>query len=283
MSDQELYLLNNRDQTESQRLDLQHEIIASFMGYELLHPSISIEMNNGLNIADVGTGTGIWLKRLSSCLKPHPTVPACHLHGFDISSDQFPGEQEDIDFTIHDITQPFPSEHLGRYDIVHIRLLVLALRGPDIVKALGNVIQLLRPSGFLQWEDVDWCYTALSRPGQKTPEALELILEYMGSAGLSGRLSDLLINEGKKLELQELRKYEYSTLENPDHYADIQLWFDQIIQTILPVTVLRSGQAGGQDEAKDMASQMMEEIRAAYSGGSVPDLRVSTVIGRRNC
>lgn len=39
-------------------LDMQHEILAGFMGYELLHPSIDVRIHDGLNVADVGTGTG---------------------------------------------------------------------------------------------------------------------------------------------------------------------------------------------------------------------------------
>lgn len=86
----------------------------------------------------------IWLKRLSSWSKHLPGASPCYLHGFDISSDQFPAEPGDVNFTIHDITKPFPSEHLGRYDIVHLRLFVLALPESDMVKALTNVIGLLR-------------------------------------------------------------------------------------------------------------------------------------------
>ncbi|KAE8139829.1 hypothetical protein BDV38DRAFT_291111 [Aspergillus pseudotamarii] len=281
MANQELYLLNNRDHTESQRLDMQHGTLANFMGYELLHPSMSIDMKNGVNVADVGTGTGIWLRRLSKWINSVPEAPPCHLHGFDISSDQFPAEQGTIDFTIHDVTQPFPNEHLGRYDIVHIRLFVLALREPDLLKALENMIGLLRPNGYLQWEDADFCYTAPNRPSVEITRAINLVSEYMADAGLSLRMSNLLMREGWNLGLQGLRKYEYSTLATPEHYADIQLWCSQLLQAILPVTILRSGQTGDQTEANAIASRMLREMEAAYSDGIVPELKMFTVIGRK--
>ncbi|KAE8307948.1 S-adenosyl-L-methionine-dependent methyltransferase [Aspergillus transmontanensis] len=282
MAGQELYLLYNRDDTESRRLDTQHEILARFMGYELLHPLISIEMNNGVSVADVGTGTGIWLKRLSSSIKSRPEAPSCHLHGFDISSEQFPTEQENMDFTIHDITQPFPSEHLGRYDIVHVRLFCLALREPDLVKALKNVVGLLRPNGYLQWEDADFATAAPNRPSVETTRVIERVTGYMKEAGLSLRVSDVLMRESRNCELQDLRKYEYSPLVSPEHYPHIQLWGSQLYRAILPVSILRSGQARDKADAKEIASRMLEEMEATYSDGIVPELRVYTVIGRKD-
>ncbi|KAE8320486.1 hypothetical protein BDV39DRAFT_211622 [Aspergillus sergii] len=239
-------------------------------------------MNNGVSIADVGTGTGIWMKRLSSWIKSLPEAPPCHLHGFDISSDLFPAEKESFGFTIHDITQPFPREHLGRYDIVHIRLLCLALREPDLAKALKNVVGLLRPNGYLQWEDADFCTAAPNRPSVGVTSVIKRVTGYMADAGLSLRVSDLLMREGKNLELQGLRKYEYSPLANPEHYSDIKLWGSQLYKAILPVAILRSGEAGDKAEAKTTASRMMREMEATYSDGIVPELRIYTVIGRKD-
>ncbi|KAK6823172.1 hypothetical protein RU639_005942 [Aspergillus parasiticus] len=282
MANQEVYLLSNRDHNESQRLDMQHEVLAGFMGYELLHPSIDIRVHDGLNIADVGTGTGIWLKRLLSWSKYLPGAPSYYLHGFDISSDQFPVEPGDINFTIHDITTPFPSEHLGRYDVVHLRLFVLALPESDIIKALTNVIGLLRPTGYLQWEDADFCYTAPDRPAAKITEVIDIVSIYMARTGLSLRLSDILMKEGTRLGLQELRQYNYSTLTNPDHYEDIQIWFNQLCYAILPVILQRSGQAGNEADSKSMAARILTDMQLAYCDGAVPDLRIFTVVGKRN-
>lgn len=104
----------------------------------------------------------------------------------------------------------------------------------------------------------------------------------MADAGLSLRVSDLLMREGKNLELQGLRKYEYSPLANPEHYAVIQLWGSQLYQAILHVAILRSGEAGDKAEAKAIASRMLEEMEAAYSDGIVPELRIYTVICRKD-
>ena len=40
--------------------------------------------------------------------------------------------------------KPFPAEHLGKYDLVHVRLLVQALKETDVQSAVRNVTALLR-------------------------------------------------------------------------------------------------------------------------------------------
>lgn len=103
----------------------------------------------------------------------------------------------------------------------------------------------------------------------------------MKDAGLSLEVSNVLMREGRNLEFQDLRKYEYSPLVNPAHYKYIQLWGSQLYRAILPVSILRSGQAGDPTEAKEIASRMLGEMEATYSDGIVPELRLYTVIGRK--
>jgi hypothetical protein len=48
-----------------------------------------------------------------------------------------------INFSEHDILTPFPEEHLGKYDVVRLRLLVKALRGVDVERAVRNLAALI--------------------------------------------------------------------------------------------------------------------------------------------
>lgn len=70
------------------------------------------------------------------------------LHGFDISPAQFPfsslkAPRHEIKLSVQDILQPFPKEHLGRYDLVHVRLLVGAMKEVDYPRAVRNLYDLL--------------------------------------------------------------------------------------------------------------------------------------------
>jgi hypothetical protein len=77
-------------------------------------------------------------------IKRPPSNLIYHFHGFDIFSDQFPAEHDSLDFSIHDAMNPFPEEHLNRYDVVHIRLLVLAIKEGGIPTFVRNTIQLFQ-------------------------------------------------------------------------------------------------------------------------------------------
>ena len=43
----------------------------------------------------------------------------------------------------------------GRYDFIHIRLLVLAIEQIQVPLILRSVLKMLKPGGYLQWDDLD--------------------------------------------------------------------------------------------------------------------------------
>ncbi|KAI9727248.1 MAG: hypothetical protein M1828_006867 [Chrysothrix sp. TS-e1954] len=122
------------------------------MGY-LLHPTILEALPDDTHIVDIGCGTGIWLSELSASL---PRT-AC-LTGFDIASDQFRSPTalpSNVNLQIADCKEPFPVEHHGKYDAVHLRLLVTALDPQDWEKVSRHCMQLLKPSGWIQWDEAN--------------------------------------------------------------------------------------------------------------------------------
>ncbi|KAL1998550.1 hypothetical protein VTN02DRAFT_5977 [Thermoascus thermophilus] len=124
---EELYPLK-RDREESERLNDQHNYLVELFGGNVIHPSIP--KDRLFDVADIATGTGIWLKDVSTILDAIPTDRPRYYHGFDISADQFPSAdgRGDLHFSVQDAMKPFPAEHLNRYDLVHVRLLIGALK-----------------------------------------------------------------------------------------------------------------------------------------------------------
>lgn len=104
----------------------------------------------------------IWLKDVSKVLDPESQSPV-YYHGFDISSQQFPKEEENIQFSVHDITKPFPAEHLGRYDLVHVRLLIAAIDESDYKLAIANINAILSMSHPIQPRPFSLSFSNLSR------------------------------------------------------------------------------------------------------------------------
>lgn len=83
----------------------------------------------------------IWLQDVSKFLDT-PQIER-YYHGFDISAEQFPENPGAIQFSVQDLTIPFPREHRERYDLVHVRLLVAALEEADYKAAIANIYDIL--------------------------------------------------------------------------------------------------------------------------------------------
>ncbi|KAL8794431.1 MAG: hypothetical protein Q9195_003018 [Heterodermia aff. obscurata] len=142
-----------RDLHASARLYLQHLFWNIRLGY-LLHPSISVDLKPQIRVADIGTGNALWLLELSQDL-PSDT----QLVGYDISSAQFPNKESlppQVHLEILDIlSDELPKEVVGTFDVVHIRALVLVVQAGDPRTILSNSCALLKPGGYLQWDEAD--------------------------------------------------------------------------------------------------------------------------------
>ncbi|KAI0842423.1 hypothetical protein F5Y06DRAFT_127382 [Hypoxylon sp. FL0890] len=141
-----------RHVSEAQRLDDQFDIMTENIGY-LLHPSAVAALPDNPRIADIATGTGRFLLRVREL------YPNAVLHGSDISPSLFPPPGElpaNVTLTVLDIKQPIPQELHGKYDLVHVRMLVAGMLPNDWAPAVQNLSLMLKPGGFLQWEEGDF-------------------------------------------------------------------------------------------------------------------------------
>lgn len=105
-----------------------------------IHPSIPTEKPN-LRIADVATGTAIWLLDLAQIL-PVET----QFVGFDISDKQFPAPEDrpgNVSLHEHSALDPFPEEYIGTFDVVAVRLITPGLRTGDWDATVKNTSALL--------------------------------------------------------------------------------------------------------------------------------------------
>ena len=145
------YILN-RDFTASIRLNCQNYIWLQELGYNI-HPSIPISrLGENPRIADVATGTGAWLLEVS---RSHPTATC---DGFDISIAQTPSPKwlpKNVTFSQWNMFEPPPAELAHTYDIVHIRLVNLVIANKDPVSTIRNLAALLKPKGYIQWDEND--------------------------------------------------------------------------------------------------------------------------------
>ncbi|KAI1328721.1 hypothetical protein F5Y16DRAFT_148112 [Xylariaceae sp. FL0255] len=136
--------------SEVHRLNEQFDILTKNMGY-IVHPSI--QLPSDARIADFGTGTARFLLSLQ------PEYPNAVMDGYDISSALFPPKDTlppNITLGELDIKKPFPEHLHGMYDLVHLRLLVAGMLPEDWDPVVRNLSQILKPGGYLQWEEPDF-------------------------------------------------------------------------------------------------------------------------------
>lgn len=152
------YILK-RDFTASVRLNCQHYIWLQELGYHI-HPSIPLSsLGQNPRIADVATGTGAWLLEVA---RSHPTATC---DGFDISLAQTPPAlwlPKNVSFYQWNMFEPPAAQLLHSYDIVHIRLVNLVIANKDPVGTIRNLAALLKPNGYIQWDEIDISDTVIA-------------------------------------------------------------------------------------------------------------------------
>lgn len=143
-----------RDNRESLRLTTQHYCLTERQGW-LLHPEIDSAISKIENpqIVDVATGTGIW------AVDAARQYPSADVIGLDISNTQYPPTWTwpmNLNFGILDLLEEVPLHLQGKFDVVHCRLLLAA--GPAVDKSIfiERFGKLLKPGGWLQWDELAW-------------------------------------------------------------------------------------------------------------------------------
>ncbi|KAK1599521.1 methyltransferase domain-containing protein [Colletotrichum navitas] len=181
-----IYSLNRGSvEDELERLAYNHFNIWTPLTDGLLpaHILSSLQSQDRPRIADIATGSGVWLTTLADDVPPRS-----ELIGFDLDRLKLPPrpptppippppvspplrpEQPTLDFREQDVLKPFPAELRGTFDLVHVRLLALGLKAGDWDAVLRRLYDLLKPGGWLVWEDTGGLYMAAFPPSRAYDE-----------------------------------------------------------------------------------------------------------------
>ncbi|PYI08853.1 LaeA-like methyltransferase [Aspergillus sclerotiicarbonarius CBS 121057] len=265
-----------RDKVESKRLDSQHRLLVKVTGNTLIHPTIPTEQIR--SVADIATGTGIWLEDVSQFLDtPHIQR---YYHGFDISSDQFPDNPGSIHLSVHDLTDPFPREHWNRYDLVHVRLLVAALEEYEYRAAITNIYNILKPGGYLQWEEIDE-ETYISKDNPVIWELRRCFDYSLTTEGKCFQASAKVYQESQIVGFVDVERLAYDSHQNPDLRLDTDKRLAAIIRTLYARLLWRSGQVDGEEAAARKAEALIELHLGLCDRGCSPSVKLMRVVGRK--
>ncbi|PQE27118.1 umta methyltransferase family protein [Rutstroemia sp. NJR-2017a WRK4] len=254
-----------RDFNASTRLTAQHYLWKDALKFNI-HPDIPTD-GNQLRIADVATGNGIWLLDVARELS-HPAT----FVGFDISLDQCPPSPwlpANTHLHTWNIFEEPPKEFQETFDIVHIRLITVAIKDNDPRPVLANLRKLLsksikfpgfshhthtikqEPGGFLQWDEadsVDWTIKTVDSPCA-TDAVQRLFQQLCGSHDWKRDMVATLENNGFKNS--KLHRVEYDI-------TMARFWSDVYMSTwdeFAKVVVQKP------DESSQLSQAAMDQVR----------------------
>ncbi|PMD32988.1 S-adenosyl-L-methionine-dependent methyltransferase, partial [Hyaloscypha variabilis F] len=137
----ERVLLPN-DESEQDRLDLQHHILKMCLDGELTMTDIPASTQR---IFDVGTGTGIWAIEMGD------KYESAQITGVDLSPIQPTWVPPNVMFEIDDVTKPWLRTR-GSMDFIHIRNMVGSIR--DWKALFAEALEHLKPGGRIEVTDI---------------------------------------------------------------------------------------------------------------------------------
>lgn len=187
MVEKGIYPLNNTgagEDAEEKRLNFQHNVFLRMTENELIPAHISAMLPDRPRVADIATGTATWLRELAGRL------PNAQLEGFDMTDLHYPPPSKlPANITLHkhsqNVLEPFPTEFQGKFDVVHVRLLLFALKANEWDRAVANASTLLRPGGWLHWEETGYTSWVSIPPSRAFHDFLTLDLKFAKSMGRS--------------------------------------------------------------------------------------------------
>lgn len=139
---------------EITRLNAQHYALVHRQGW-LLHPKIqrSISDVTRPQIADVACGSGVWAFEFAD------KYPASIVTGLDVSDRQYPPRwtwPDNATLDSLDLAGEVPSEYRAKFDVVHCRYLLMSGPAVDPKVFVDAFSKLLKPGGWLQWEEIPY-------------------------------------------------------------------------------------------------------------------------------
>jgi SAM-dependent methyltransferase len=155
------YIFTRSSWMESARLSYQHTAYSDLYGGPLdgkivSQLKLSEHPPNGsrLQILDLACGNAIWTMDVAT------RYPYAQVTGLDISTDAFPAEEirpKNVSLAVMDALGEIPAEYVGKFDVVHIRLLMSVLLKPGAIDvAIRNIVKLIKPGGYLHWQDITY-------------------------------------------------------------------------------------------------------------------------------
>ncbi|KAH8595227.1 S-adenosyl-L-methionine-dependent methyltransferase [Bisporella sp. PMI_857] len=262
------------------RLNFQHQLAVSVTNGCLLHPAIPV--SDVKNVADVGTGTGIWLEDLyTRQLRSEVISEDRCFDGYDISPAHFP-KKGNCNHIVHDVLKPFPTQYHGYYDLVHVRYMALSLKTKEYSLAADNLMDLLKPGGYIQWEDFDYADISANPGSSVHEELITIISTFLRGRGMSTRSSHDVVAALKAAGFENVTREERNSYWESGLTHEVRKWAWTSIQRLTLRALIWSGLARDKDAAGIITRDMLRRLEDDYMGGVVPNFPHRIILGKKS-
>lgn len=96
------------------------------------------------------------------------------LDGIDISFGQAPPSEwlpRNVTLRVVDVFRPVPEELIAKYHVIHIRHFVCVVKENDPTPLLQNLLRMLKPGGWIQWDEWDVLNRHFTKSRDSAPQA----------------------------------------------------------------------------------------------------------------
>ncbi|QKX54345.1 uncharacterized protein TRUGW13939_01431 [Talaromyces rugulosus] len=262
------YVLD-KSHLEACRLNLQHMLFRNVFQFSI-HPGVKLPASNPI-IVDVAAGTCLWILDVAR------EIPTAQLDGAEVDFTKAPHASwlpQNVTLQSWDIFEDPPPSFIGKYDFVHVRLLVLVLSGLDAKPVLRRLLQLLKPGGTLQWDDLDCMNMHVKKVD---PSVLAPALDEICTLSYSSGRHDWLLSLPEMLEaegFQHAQLHHYS--EGPAMtraFNDLHmLTMDEFAGSLMRL---------GKTEAAENLYRLIREVYQESVGGAALCIPRIVVVARR--
>ncbi|KAJ6103370.1 hypothetical protein N7486_005797 [Penicillium sp. IBT 16267x] len=181
----------------------------------------------------------------------------------------------------HDMRLPFPEKYHGEFDLVNVRLVVQALRAAEVKTVVSNIAALLRPGGYLQWQDLEW--RDITHPDFDRVESI--IAQHMQYHGLSECLPILIESSMKEVGFVEVNAKKSWHDAPSERAAGATTVTVAGMQSMLPKALETSLRMEGSDVDKATFQQVLEQLKQNLENlglnGYNFKLSATKVVGRK--
>jgi len=205
ISSPEWYLKVKDASSDIDRLTIYHYGFKQAAGNTLIF--VPLDFSAPRAVLDVGTADGLWMREVQSSV-PSPLHGTHSFLGTDLNESFFPLTSPPIiRYVMQDIKDPLPSSWYESFDLVNLRMILIAAGSGDAQRAVLNEhLKLVKPGGWVQIGD---CDRICPTPVEENPHyhnmfaCIRAVCEKSGAAPLEAPKMKKWLEEAGFEEVQE--------------------------------------------------------------------------------